>query len=284
MRRTDLARAAALLEGGGYAPTSDRARDDHHHSYERAGVAFELHWRLPVVSESDEERLAMFEDGIDRREWREVEGYRFPALPAPLNGLVLVYHIDHHLRSGLGLRQIVDWMMYVNGLAESDREELRPLLEESGVCRLAKTITVLCQRHLGLPAVVEDDDPTFPADRLLAYVLEQGNFGRKLPTVDRSIISCYSNSGPLGFLSRLQAGGLSRWEAAREHRALRPLAWAYQGIRIIGVLARSGKDLGDVLGQVRHGDEHRRLIEALGLRADRTIPPMEGARQSSGMR
>ena len=33
-------------------------------------------------------------------------------LPEVENGLVLIAHIGQHLRSGLGLRQIIDWMMY----------------------------------------------------------------------------------------------------------------------------------------------------------------------------
>ena len=35
-------------------------------------------------------------------------------LPDKVNGLVLLEHISQHLESGLGLRQIIDWMMFVN--------------------------------------------------------------------------------------------------------------------------------------------------------------------------
>ncbi len=74
-----------------------------------------------------------------------------------------------------------------------------------------------------------------------------------------------------GFFRRLQAGGLIRWKAAKEHKILRPFAWIYQLGRIIKILIKNGVSVGKVREQKEKGLEQRRLIEALGLKMDRTI-------------
>ena len=106
--------------------SSDKDKDDHHYAYSKDKISFELHWRLPIISADDEKRILFFEEGINARQmaWHEIEGYRFPVLHTLLNGLVLIFHIDQHLRSGLGLRQIIDWMMYVHKPTAEEWEEL----------------------------------------------------------------------------------------------------------------------------------------------------------------
>ena len=271
VRRSDFEKAAALLETNGYALTQEKdLKTSHHYGYEKKRIHFELHIRIPLVAESDEKWMAFFEAGIDAREWHEIEGHRFPVLPATLNGLVLIFHINQHLRSGLGFRQIIDWMMYVHTLPADQWEALQPLLEETGHLRLAKTVTLLCQRYLGLREIVEEA-PSLPVDDLLAYILEKGNFGRKAGMDGNIAAFALSSTEKGGFFRRLQAGGMSRWEAARRHAALRPFAWIYQAFRIFGVLVKNKKSPMDILKQSKHGDEHRQLIDALGLQMERTI-------------
>ena len=270
VKRADFERTAALLEANGYAEKCDKELATQHYSYTRDGVTVELHRRTPLVAETDEERLALFEAGIDAREWHETEGHRFPTLPPALNGLVLLLHINHHLRSGLGLRQIVDWMMYVHALPTNTRSELRALLEDAGQTRLAQTVTLLCQRYLGLEAVVGEDD-SLPVDGLLAHILEKGNFGQKIGIDGKIAEVGLVSTEPGGFFRRLQDGGMTRWSAARKHAALRPFAWLYQAFRIAGILLKTKKSPREILSQRRHGAEQRRLIDALGLELNGTI-------------
>ena len=91
--------------------TEERDRVAYHYSYVKGKIRIELHRRLGSVDETDNELITLFDRGIDDRRWKDIDGYKFPVLSDPLNGLVLIFHINHHLRSGLGLRQIIDWMM-----------------------------------------------------------------------------------------------------------------------------------------------------------------------------
>ena len=126
VKRGDLDRAAEVLESNGYVLTQEKDCSDHRHHYRYAknGIRFELHWKIPIVQDSDERLLECFEDGIDQREFRTIEGFTFPVFSETLNGLVLIFHINQHLREGLGLRQIVDWMMYLDRLPEHIRKNL----------------------------------------------------------------------------------------------------------------------------------------------------------------
>ena len=59
VKRTDVERAASLLEGNGYTLTHDKDTVSHHYGYTKDGVHFELHRRIPIVSESNEDLLRL---------------------------------------------------------------------------------------------------------------------------------------------------------------------------------------------------------------------------------
>lgn len=181
VKREDQNRAAELMETNGFTLTHDKDQLRHHYNYSKDNISFELHRRLPVIDNEDEKLLSLFEDGIDHREWAEIENYRFPVLPTYLNGFVLIFHINQHMRSGLGLRQIIDWMMYVNRLSPTQWEELRDMLRCLGLETLALTVTGMCQKYLGLPRTFSGCETIDPQvqDDLMNYILEKGNFGRK---------------------------------------------------------------------------------------------------------
>lgn len=270
VKRCDLDRAAEVMESNGYTLTHDKDHVGHHYNYSKDKISFELHKRLPSINDDDEKLLTLYEDGIDNREWHQIGSYRFPTLPTLLNGLVLIFHINQHLREGLGLRQIVDWMMYVHTLPNDQWEELLLLLCSTGMDRLALTTTAMCQHYLGLRTIVEDDG--LPVAELMTYIMEKGNFGCKAGVEGKAAAFSLSVTEKSSFFRRLQAGGLSQWSAAaKKHPILRPFAWMYQGFRILGILIKNKMGFKEVQVQRRKGLEQRKLIESLGLRVDKRI-------------
>ena len=270
VKRSDVEKAAALLESNGYILAEEKKAENHHYSYKKDNITYELHRKIPLVEDSDEKLLLLFETGIDQRTWHETEGFLFPVLPPLLNGMVLICHINQHLRSGLGLRQIIDWMMYMLSLSVEEREALQPLLREIGMERLALTVTAMCQQYLGLPKIVEEDT-SYPTDKLMNHILEKGNFGVKAVTTDRIALVSLLSTTKVSFFKRLQEGGLDRWKAARKHRALRPFAWIYQSFRILGLLVKNRITPKEFQVQLQHGAEQFLLMKELGLQADRQI-------------
>ena len=273
VKREDHNRAAELMEANGFILTHDKNPLFHHYGYSKGKICFELHRRLAVIDNEDEKLLTLFEDGIEHREWAEIENYRFPVLPAHLNGLVLLFHINQHMRSGLGLRQIIDWMMYVNHLSTAQWEELRIMLRRLGLETLALAVTGMCQMYLGLPRIFSGCETIDPQvqDDLMNYILEKGNFGRKAGVDGKMAAFSLSVTENGGFFKRLQHGGLLQWKAAKKYPILRPVAWIYQSFRILGILIKSRKGRKDIQEQMEKGTEQRKLMEVLGLKGDITV-------------
>lgn len=265
VNRMDYEKTAELLEESGYKLLGEKNPKSHHYEYTKNGIVYELHKRLAIVRESDEALNSTFEEGIKNREMVRLGKYVFPVLPPQLNGLVLLFHIDQHLRSGLGLRQIIDWMMYVKcyGL-----EDIMPLIRSLGMDRFALSVTAMCKKYFGLRTFISDVEE-YPCDELMEYVLKKGNFGRKSGEKGKiSSVFIVVNS-PVRLIGRLQAGGMSRWKALRKHEWLKPFAWIYQINFIINELKQNKIKWKDMFLQRNEAMKQRELINQLGLSINR---------------
>ena len=158
----------------------------------------------------------------------------------------------------------------MNRLTEEEWENLLFLIRDAGMERLALTVTMMCQKYLGLRKIVEEDE-SCPFEALKEYIMEKGNFGRKAGLDGRIAAFSLSSTEKGGFFRRLQAGGLSRWKAAKKYRILKPFAWIYQSFRIAGILLKNRMGIKEVALQREKGAEQRKLIEGLGLKMDRMI-------------
>lgn len=273
VKRDDLDKAAEILETNGYKLTHDKDHVEHHYNYSKDKISIELHKKMFVVDDKDENLLSLFESGIDHREWKTIANYRIPVLPPVLNGLVLIFHINQHIREGLGIRQIVDWMMYVNSLPPEDHEELVSILRSTTMERLALVITAMCQMYLGLEASIpgSGDVEEKVCDELMSYIMEKGNFGSKSFQKDRTATFLLFSDNIGNFFKRLQFGGLSRWKAAKKYKILKPFAWIYQLFRGTGILMKDSVGIKKLMEQKEKGLEQRKLIEALGLSIEKMI-------------
>ena len=203
------------MEANGYSLEHEKNDSVHHYGYKKDKLNFELHKRLGIVDEADENLLTLYEDGIDNRHYHSIGTYRFPTLPPLLNGLALLFHINQHLRSGLGLRQIIDWMMCVNALQDDQWQKLLDLLKSVGMERLALTTTAMCQRYLGLRHIVDEEG--LPVEELMTFIMEKGNFGCKSGETGKIASVFFDLTNPLRAFRRLQAGGLCRWNAVKKY-------------------------------------------------------------------
>lgn len=157
-------------------------------------------------------------------------------LPDCINGLVLIDHINQHLEGGLGLRQIIDWMMFVDKCLPDDKwPDFSAEAEKIGLDKLAIVCTRMCEIYLGLPSREWCSKADVKlCEQLMDYVIACGNFGNKKQS-DADISEkafAYASSFRSGF-SLLQRQGLANWGVAQRHRILRPLAWVYQLFRYL---------------------------------------------------
>lgn len=224
--------ARTLMEENGYCIQEDNGR---HIGYEKNGIEFELHRRFSNDEYNIEPLLL---DGMKHIDIREINQMFFPTLPDDENGLVLLGHIRQHIRgTGLGLRQVIDWMMFVHSeLNDTVRESrFQAVARETGFEPLAVTVTTLCKKYLGLPNRITwcDSADEELVDAVLQHLFDNGNFGQKRGEEYRSVDSLSRNIKKEGVFRYLQRAGLINWPAAREHAFLRPFAWLYQIARYI---------------------------------------------------
>lgn len=219
-----------LLRQNGYVFVSN---DDRHYEFEKYGIDFELHFRFSCNYYNDIEDVVL--NGMNNAVEYKIYDTTFYSLPTYENGLVILGHIMQHLKdSGIGLRQIIDWMMFVhNELDDSAWEKhFRQLAVNAGLEKLAITVTFMCRKWLGLHKEITwcDIADEEVADQVLFRILDDGNFGSDRAPYE-NIRRFIKNEG---FFKYLQHSGLSNWPLAQKYKFLRPLAWLYQICKFLG--------------------------------------------------
>ncbi len=215
--------ALELMAANGYVMKEDPSDIEKRHvSYRKGGVVFELHHHFSSFALDLEPILI---DGMSRAVRRQIGDCEFPTLPNPENALVLLAHVRQHLmESGLGLRQVLDWMQCLQSLTPEEEEQLKKYARETGQYTLACTMNRVCNDWLGTSFTWEGK--TEAAEELLEFLFECGNFGEKRGT-DRPVEAVSLSVRAMGLFPYLQDMGLHNWKAARKYTVLRPFAWMH---------------------------------------------------------
>lgn len=274
--------AVKLMEANGYAYLSGKSEDGEktsmprHFGYYKNGIEFELHHHFSSKGFNIDD---MLEKAIARREYRELSGYRFPVLPEKENGLVLLGHIHQHLHMDhLGLRQIIDWAMYVHTVLNSEtwETEFAPAAKEAGLFRLAVNVTEMCRKYLGLSETPGHGEPVNAeiADQMLESLLAYGNFGRKQSSSPedsgeriRTVIGDIRNKG---LFSYFQDNGLETWKLCKKHPVFKPFAFIYGFFRFLVRGTAGILKTGELKKQVRYVRQREKFERDLGISAKET--------------
>ena len=118
----DFDRAYHLLTDSGCRPLDSSGYARHVSMFTESGVEIELH-RFFSSSDNETQNAVLDEmlfKAFPKRVSCELCGYPVSMLPPLENGLVLLGHINQHLSGGLGLRQIIDWMVYAEKYLDDD--------------------------------------------------------------------------------------------------------------------------------------------------------------------
>ncbi len=261
--KEDVARAGALLEANGYAP--DTKSHKLHEIYFKDGIRFEMHFDLHGIPEGetgDACRSALA--GLIQNARLRQTPFGEMRLPSIFDhGLVLLLHIAHHLtNSGIGLRQLCDWAVFVETVTDAEFERLYgTVLRELGLWRFACCLTEVCVTALGIEKkewMTESDPET--ARLLLADVISGGNLGQK--NVQRSQQAYLITSGSSSRTKRARLTRLlldmiyQKWPASKKYKVLVPFGWAFYGGRYLLRVA-GGKRPRVQVKSVLHGAEDR---------------------------
>ena len=221
--------AFSLLERLGWVNDTSLEINPRHAGFKKAdSPEIELHRFFSTCTNKQQAHYldqAIY-NAIPRATGEDVAGFTVPVLPPLENGLVLLAHVNQHLGSGLGLRQIREWQMFVAAH-----------LTDMG--KLAVTTTWLCRSYLGLQtsATWFDHADAQLANDLLLYIMRKGNMGRKVERGAQTTRTVLHNfRSPAALVRYLYDGGRVHWAPARKHAWLAPAACLYQ----VGHIVRKG--------------------------------------------
>ena len=256
-RREDLETACRQLSENGYSIINSLNREI---SLVNNGIIVELHRRFATLN--DPTRAKRLDDLI-------IENINSShVLPDPINGLVILEHISQHMEGGLGLRQIIDWMMFVDKCLPDDKwPEFKILADEIGLEQLAIVTTRMCEIYLGLPHREWCNGAAESlCKQLMDYVMLCGNFGNK-KTSDSDISKnafAYAST-PKAAFRLLQKQGFSNWEAAQKFMILRPFAWVYQAFRYVRKGLKRENPVSKIKAEYKEAMKRKKMFDALGV-------------------
>lgn len=260
-----------LLLDNGYAV--DEEEDNRRHVHLHAdGVFFELH-RFYSLDDFDIDPYIFA--ALDRLQTASVSETEFSMLPRLENGLVLLTHVLQHFRTGIGLRQIIDWMMYAD--RELDglywEQTFKPVLEKQGLTSFAVHLTRMCQLYLGLTESISwcgDADEKICGE-LMDEVMLSGNFGKK-NSQGKRFEDIFTNFRREGTFRYLQRAGEYNWAAYHKHKWLKPFAWMYQIGRYTGQVLKSRRKAGEIREDYENGRRRSLLVKKLEIGKEQDRP------------
>lgn len=264
---TQFPAAQTLLKKSGYKSETEDAEkaEGRHVAFQKDGITVELHRRFSSEGINVESYVLR---GLEHSEEAVLSGHRFSMLPPLENGLVLLAHVAQHLRNELGLRQMIDWMMYVHAKLSDEYWEttFRAAAEECGLETLAITASRLCQKYLGLPdsSTWWDAADDKLVDDLLDNLLITGNFGH-VHGSGSSVETVVTNIKRTGLLRYLQQQGENNWKAYQKHGYLKPICWAYQICRLVYRGFKTNRNWFELASDYQRSSSRYDLLTRLGI-------------------
>lgn len=269
VREDDYGKALGLLRDYGYVLSEPEDSENYHYTLEKDGIVIELHRRLAKIPKDAAGNFLMEQVhvGLEHAEWHCLKGYRFPVLPWLSNGVVLLQHIRQHLRDGLGMRQIIDWMMYVDKELDDEKyPRFQEILQRIGLEPLALHVTRMCQIYLGLREegiswCVYARQETCEA--LMEYIMEQGNFGCKVGQEGKGLKALNRHKTGIHMLVWMQRQGRRHWKAANKHPFLRHFAFLHEFGWYLSWLLHRKNPVRALASDIRNSRRRRKMFRRL---------------------
>ena len=188
----DFLRAVDVIERGLHVVV-DKEEVDKHYSFDWQGIRFEIHYQIETFGNCRHQRR--FNRMIDEAMAEHTDSFTLcdsdgnetevSVLP-PTEDLIVVFKhwFNHLLVEGVGLRQTLDLAVLLTAYRDKiNVARLMTTLDGIGYMKAFRAMLAMMMRYLGLDwfdnfFVYNRCDERY-ADKLMAAVMESGNFGRK---------------------------------------------------------------------------------------------------------
>ena len=120
---------------------------------------------------------------VDEAHYVKVEGRDIRVLPPIADAMQLLAHMLRHIMtSGLGIRQVCDWVLFMHKHHGSiDKERFITYLRQTQLIGAYRAISVIAVNYLGMPRELvfceTDDKDKKVAGKMMDVIMRYGNFG-----------------------------------------------------------------------------------------------------------
>lgn len=190
--KEDFLRAVEVIEQGLHVKM-DKEDVDKHYSFDWQGIRFEMHYQIETFGNRRhqhrfnrmiDEAMAEHTDSFTVCD-SDGNGTEVSVLP-PTEDLIVVFKhwFNHLLVEGVGLRQTLDLAVLLNAYRDKiNVGRLMTALDGIGYMKAFRAMLAMMKRYFGFEwldsnFVLGCRDERY-ADKLMAAVMESGNFGRK---------------------------------------------------------------------------------------------------------
>lgn len=160
---------------------------EHHGMAWVDGVTVEPHYKVhnyqrPSTDRAMQEMFSsVFPDGLVSA---DMAGYQVQIFPPTFESVFLISHMVNHVyEEGLGLRQVIDYAMFLNKCADKiDWVKHDEYLHRMRMERAWRIFTCICVKYLGLTLLSQVESFSYQEEEWAAFMMDDimrvGNFGR----------------------------------------------------------------------------------------------------------
>lgn len=269
----DFERAKKTLSNAGFNFSKNIYKYDRHITARKDDITIELHRFFADTREIGNDKVLndLLLDSLGSCIEKSINDVSFNVLPKLECGIVLIEHIRHHIKTGIGLRQILDFIMYANNVLNDDfwNNSFKEIAERLEFDTLCKVLAKIGQTYFGLCQTITwcngIDDTT--VEEFLELVLCQGDFGIKANESFNPTIRVFNkyHSGLYNFFKYEQASGMKNWKKAQEYKFLRPFAWLYGIGRHIKMTLTNKDDIKHIKENHQQSYRQSKLLKKLKI-------------------
>lgn len=249
----------------------------HHWTFTRNQEVYEVHWLPSGVPAED--RLGIrerFDDLLEKRRLISTDQGELYLPDVFHHGLILLLHTANHLSAGgIGLRHLMDWLVFVSGMTEQEFCDIfEAALTQLGLWQFAKVLTAVGVNFFSCPSrAFCADVPAELAGGILADIFDGGNFGVKDSgrlmeaklLRDEKTREIDGKSRFRHIIRFLNRKAYLEMPITEKHPILLPLGWAKAGRRYLKEKKRTHKEPVRLRHLAQSAKEREQLYKQLSL-------------------
>ena len=240
--QSELDRTSEVLKEHGYR--LNEHDHDFHVLFVRGDVTLELHYKASVVPNGKGGQVAVkiMDQFLDEATLVSMNDMSFPALSEKHQALMLLMHMERHvIESGIGLRQLCDWAVFLS-VQENSMDDFVHMFRECGLMTFSEAVTKACVRYLGMQGKCDAwclSSVDSLVDALIADVFRSGNMGKADRQgeselfVGRSMLNNENQNAIKNLILNLNRLAYRHFPITMRHKWLLPIFWFYLPMRYI---------------------------------------------------